>query len=102
MRSLGWVLAVLIVMLQYPLWLGKGSWFKVWDLERQLEEQQDANAALAVRNQQLAAEVKDLKTGYDAIEARARYELGMIKQDEVFFQVMEQGTAEVPIQEERP
>jgi len=90
MKGWTWVLIVLIVLLQYPLWLGKGSWLKVWDLNRQLAEQKLANQALAARNAQLAAEVDDLKTGYGAIEARARYELGMIKQDEVFFQVMEQ------------
>jgi len=89
MKGWTWVLIVLIVLLQYPLWLGKGSWLKVWDLNRQLAEQKLANQALAARNAQLAAEVDDLKTGYGAIEARARYELGMIKQDEVFFQVME-------------
>ena len=79
----------MIVLLQYPLWLGKGSWLRVWDLDRQLAEQKLANQALAARNSQLAAEVNDLKTGYGAIEARARYELGMIKKDEIFFQVME-------------
>jgi cell division protein FtsB len=89
MRGLTWVLAVLIVLLQYPLWLGKGSWLKVWDLKRQIVEQQAANAVLVARNAQLAAEVNDLKVGYGAIEARARYELGMIRRDEVFFQVME-------------
>ena len=89
MKGWTWVLMALILMLQYPLWLGKGSWLKVWDLNRQLAEQKLANEALAARNAQLAAEVNDLKTGYGAIEARARYELGMIKQDEIFFQVME-------------
>lgn len=89
MRGLTWVLAILILLLQYPLWLGKGSWLKVWDLKRQISEQQAANQVLAARNAQLAAEVNDLKTGYGAIEARARYELGMIRQDEIFFQVME-------------
>ncbi len=89
MRGLGWVLMGLIVLLQYPLWLGKGSWLRVWELDRQLADQRTANLALGERNDQLAAEVKDLKTGYEAIEARARYELGMIKGNEVFYQVME-------------
>lgn len=96
MRGLGWVLAVLIVLLQYPLWLGKGSWPRVWDLEKQLEGQRIANQALEDRNNQLAAEVRDLKTGYDALEERARYELGMIRQDEVFIQVMETTPADKP------
>jgi cell division protein FtsB len=89
MKGWTWVLLALILLLQYPLWLGKGSWLKVWELKRQLAEQHLANQALTARNSQLAAEVNDLKTGYGAIEARARYELGMIKQNEVFFQVME-------------
>ncbi len=89
MKGLTWVLLTLIVLLQYPLWLGKGSWLRVFDLERQLEAQQAANAALKSRNAQLAAEVRDLKTGYDALEERARFELGMIREDEVFFQVLE-------------
>lgn len=89
MKGLTWVLLTLIVLLQFPLWLGKGSWLRVFDLERQLEAQQAANAALKSRNAQLAAEVRDLKTGYDALEERARFELGMIREDEVFFQVLE-------------
>ena len=89
MRGLTGVLVVLILLLQYPLWLGKGSWLKVWDLKQQLAEQGQANQALTLRNAQLAAEVNDLKTGYAAIEARARYELGMIRKDEIFIQVIE-------------
>lgn len=89
MKGLTWVLLTLIILLQYPLWLGKGSWLKVFDLERQLEAQRAANAALRSRNAKLAAEVRDLKTGYDALEERARFELGMIRKDEVFFQVLE-------------
>jgi cell division protein FtsB len=89
MRGLAWVLTGLIVLLQYPLWLGKGSWLRVWELDSRLSDQRASNVALAERNAQLAAEVKDLKTGYEAIEARARYELGMIKANEVFYQVME-------------
>ncbi|MCU0841725.1 MAG: cell division protein FtsB [Thiobacillaceae bacterium] len=101
MRGLAWVLGVLILLLQYPLWLGKGSWLKVWDLERQLDAQLAANQALQSRNDELAEEVRDLKTGYDALEERARYELGMIRQDEVFFQVMET-SATRPDGEKRP
>ncbi len=89
MKGLTWVLLTLIVLLQFPLWLGKGSWLRVFDLERQIQAQQAANAALKSRNTQLAAEVRDLKTGYDALEERARFELGMIREDEVFFQVLE-------------
>ena len=80
---------VLIALLQYPLWLGKGSWLRVWDLNRQLAAQQEKNNALHARNETLDAEVRDLKSGRAAIEERARSELGMIKQDEVFYQVLE-------------
>jgi cell division protein FtsB len=89
MRFLSIVFAALIVLLQYPLWLGKGGWLRVWEIDRQVRAQKDGNARLQVRNDALDAEVRDLKQGYDAIEERARYELGMIRQDEIFFQVME-------------
>ena len=89
MRFLTIVFAALIVLLQYPLWLGKGGWLRVWEIDRQVKVQKDGNARLRVRNDALDAEVRDLKQGYDAIEERARYELGMIKQDEIFFHVME-------------
>lgn len=81
------VLVALIVLLQYPLWLGKGGWLRVWDMERQLESLRDANQKLEQRNAGLDAEVRDLKNGYEAIEERARYELGLVKDDEVFVQV---------------
>jgi len=88
MRVLAYTLAGFIVLLQYPLWFGKGGWLRVWSLERQVQEQKLANAALAQRNGALDAEVRDLKQGFEAIEERARYELGMIKQDETFFQAV--------------
>jgi cell division protein FtsB len=87
MRILAGVLSALILAIQYPLWLGKGGWLRVWDVDRQLDAQRTRNEQLEMRNGALAAEVKDLKQGFDAIEERARYELGMIKNDEVFFQV---------------
>ena len=82
-------LIALLVLLQYPLWLGKGGWLRAWDVDRQLQEQKESNKTLEVRNAALDAEVRDLKQGYDAIEERARSELGMIKQDEVFVQIPE-------------
>ena len=87
MRILAGVLGALILAIQAPLWLGKGGWLRVWDVDRQLEAQRSKNAGRETRNAALAAEVKDLKQGYDAIEERARYELGMVKSDEVFFQL---------------
>lgn len=81
-----WVLAALLVLLQYPLWLGKGGLLRVWDLERQLTAQREVNQQLETRNAALDAEVRDLKSGLEAIEERARYELGLIKEGEVFVQ----------------
>ena len=93
MRALTLIFVILIALLQYPLWLGKGSWLRVWELNRQVNMQQEKNAALKARNAMLDAEVRDLKSGKAAIEERARSELGMIKQDEVFFQVIEDQAA---------
>jgi cell division protein FtsB len=87
MRWLALVLLAAIVALQYPMWLGKGGWLAVRDLDRQVANQRDANAKLKARNQALDADVRDLKTGSEAIEERARSELGMIRQDEVLFQL---------------
>lgn len=89
MKALTLIFVILIALLQYPLWLGKGSWLRVWELNRQVHEQQEKNIALKARNAMLDAEVRDLKSGKAAIEERARSELGMIKQDEVFYQVIE-------------
>jgi cell division protein FtsB len=87
MKVVAVILGALILAIQHPLWLGKGGWLRVWDVDQQLAAQNVKNDRLEVRNAALAAEVKDLKQGSDAIEERARYELGMVKGDEVFFQV---------------
>ena len=96
MKILAAVLAVLIVLIQFPLWLGKGGWLRVWDLDRQVQAQKDQNLKVQKRNVALDAEVSDLKQGLDAVEERARYELGMVKQDEVFFQIVEPRQAAEP------
>ncbi len=88
MRRLGIALAVLLALIQYPLWLGKGSWSRVWRLDRQIEAQKEKNAELEARNAALDAEVRDLKEGLDAVEERARYELGLLKPDEIFVQIV--------------
>ena len=90
MKVLAGILGALIVLIQYPLWLGKGGWLRVWEIDSQVSAQRDKNAQLELRNAALAAEVRDLKQGTEAIEERARHELGMIRHDEVFFQVAEQ------------
>jgi len=87
MRWPALVLLALIALLQYPLWLGKGGWLRVWDVDQKLQTQRDLNHKLEQRNVGLDAEVRDLKSGYDAIEEHARYELGLIRQDEIFVQV---------------
>lgn len=81
-----WVLIVLLSALQYPLWFGKGGVLRVAELERQLDGQREVNQSLEARNASLEAEVRDLKAGYEAIEERARYELGLVKDGEVFVQ----------------
>jgi cell division protein FtsB len=90
-RILVGILGALILLVQFPLWLGKGGWLRVWEVDRQLDAQRAKNEQLQVRNQALDAEVRDLKQGLDALEERARYELGMVKSDEVFFQIVEKG-----------
>jgi cell division protein FtsB len=95
MRAATLILVVLLLLLQYPLWLGKGSWLKVWDLHRQVEAQQQTNQLTKTRNALLDAEVRDLKQGTAAIEERARSELGMIKRDEVFYQILEDPTSQI-------
>ena len=90
MKLLAGILTALIVLIQYPLWLGKGGWVHAWETEGKVAAQRAKNAGLELRNAALAAEVTDLKQGTDAIEARARYELGLVKKDEVFYQIVEE------------
>ena len=107
MKALTLIFVVLIALLQYPLWLGKGSWLRVWNVSQQIDEQKEKNMSFKQRNETLNAEVRDLKQGNAAIEERARSELGMIKQDEVFYQVIDQPlplqlTNQVPELEAKP
>lgn len=94
MKVLSLILIALIALLQYPLWLGKGSWLKVWEFDQQVITQHEINQKLQIRNATLDAEVRDLKQGSDAIEERARSELGMIKQNEIFFHILKEGEKE--------
>jgi cell division protein FtsB len=93
MKILVSILGALIVLIQYPLWLGKGGWLRVWEVDQQLSDAHLRNQTLRLRNGALAAEVRDLKEGLEAIEERARYEQGMVKKDEVFFQIIEAAPA---------
>lgn len=88
MRLLSLGLLLLLLALQLPLWIGQGSFRDVRLLRERVEQQQLENAALAARNEALQAEVRDLKRGGDALEERARAELGLISFGETFFQVL--------------
>ena len=81
------VLALLLLVLQWQLWTGRGSVPEVSNLENKLAAQKDSNARAAVANDRLASEVNDLKEGLEMVEERARQELGMVKPDEVFVQI---------------
>ncbi len=89
MRWLVLGLVLLLVLLQYRLWVGEGSMVELRDLRERIAETEEELAQLQRRNNALAAEVEDLRTGVDAIEERARSELGMIQSGEVFLQVVE-------------
>jgi cell division protein FtsB len=83
------LLLVLLAALQHRLWRGDGSLQEVFDLERRIEAQKAENRVAAERNRGLEAEVQDLKTGLEAVEERARRELGMIGKDETFYLLVE-------------
>lgn len=101
MRLITLSLAALLLLIQYPLWLGKGGWLRVWDLDNQVTEARQKNDELKARNAKLASEVSDLRDGTGAVEERARYELGMIKNDEIYIQIVEQGML-VPVAPQAP
>jgi len=90
MKWLTGIFLFLLILLQYSLWFGTGGLLRVWQLNQTLEVQKAENARLKERNEALEAEVRDLKQGLEAIEERARSDLGMIKKDETFFQVIEE------------
>jgi len=88
MRALLAILLLLLIALQYKLWLGEGGFADVRRLEQRVAEQAQENEILSQRNRELQAEVEDLRQGYEAIEERARSELGMIREEEEFYQVV--------------
>ena len=87
MRWPSLIFLLLLLVLQYPLWFGRGGWGHVRQLEGELTTLREANDRTAQRNAETAAEVKDLKSGYDAIEDKARFELGLVKPGEIFIQI---------------
>jgi cell division protein FtsB len=89
MRKLILFLVILLVYLQYRLWLGDGGLLELWNVHQDVEAQREENARLRERNEALNAQVLDLKQGLDAIEERAREDMGMVKQGETFYQIVE-------------
>ena len=89
MRKLILFLVILLGYLQYRLWLGDGGLLELWNVHQEVEAQRDENARLRERNEALDAQVLDLKQGLDAIEERAREDMGMVKQGETFYQIVE-------------
>lgn len=88
MRVIVYCLLALLVLIQYPLWLGKGGWLHAYDLDKKVQAQAAKNQQLELRNAKLEGEVNDLKDGTRAIEERARIEHGMVKENEILVQIL--------------
>ena len=95
------VMVALLVALQYRLWYGRGNLLEVKHLEEIKYEQIEHNQRLSERNQALAAEVLDLKQGMEAIEEKARSEMGMIKNSETFYQIVDKAESPVELVKKR-
>ena len=89
LRLVALILLILLIALEVKLWAGQGGMAEVWRLEQSVAEQKQRNDELKARNDALAAEVADLKTGSEAVEERARAELGLLKPGETFYQIVE-------------
>jgi len=89
MKFLTFVFVILILALQYPMWLGKGGWLNVISLQKQIDQQLKVNELIKSENDILLAVVQDLKNGTDVIEGKARYDLGLIKKNETFFLIID-------------
>lgn len=88
MKMILGALLVLLLLLQYEFWFSDGGMKTVWAMQKNISKQEKTNAQLDNRNQVLIAEIKDLQSGNAAIEARARNDLGMVKKNEVFYEVV--------------
>ncbi len=88
MRLLFLTLLALFLLIQYPLWFGQGGWFAVWELEQKVAEQRSVNEGIRQRNMAMEAEVEDLRVGTQAIEERARTDLGLMLDQEVYVQIL--------------
>lgn len=89
MKFLTFIFVILILVLQYPLWLGKGGWLNVISLHKQIDQQLKVNEQIKSENDILLAVVQDLKNGTDVIEGKARFDLGLIKKNETFFLIID-------------
>lgn len=89
MKALVAALVLVLLVLQWRLWVGDGGVAEVRQLETQLAVQQQENEVLRLRNQMLESEVLDLKNGLEAVEERARADLGMTRKDETFYMIIE-------------
>ena len=89
LRLVALILLILLIALEVKLWAGQGGMAEVWRLEKSVAEQKQRNEELKARNDALAAEVADLKSGSEAVEERARAELGLVKPGETFYQIVE-------------
>ncbi len=101
-RAIVAVLLSLLLLLQYRLWFGDGGIVKLWQLAAAVDTQKKENEQLNERNRALEAEVLDLKQGLEAIEERARTELGMVRRDETFFQVLDDPRTTAPVEQTPP
>ncbi len=88
MKMILGALLVLLLLLQYEFWFSDGGMKTVWEMQKNISKQEKVNAQLDKRNQILIAEIKDLQSGNEAIEARARNDLGMVKKNEIFYEVV--------------
>ena len=86
-----WVLLGCLILLQYPLWFSKGGWIHVWDNQNRLTEARQNNQRVEQKNVEMAADIEDLKQGTDAIEERARFELGLVKEGETYYRIWGEG-----------
>lgn len=88
MRFIVYSLLALLVAIQYPLWIGKGGWLHVYQLDKTVEAQRAKNEELENRNNKIAGDVNDLRQGTRAVEERARIEHGMVKENETMVQIV--------------
>jgi cell division protein FtsB len=88
LRFIVYSLLILLVAIQYPLWIGKGGWLHVYQLDKDVQAQKAKNDALETRNNKIAGDVNDLRQGTRAVEERARIEQGMVKENETMVQIV--------------